>query len=248
MKITYAVFPVLIFAIALAASPRKTVWDGVYTAEQAARGEEFYKMRCARCHGASLEGTQGNGLQGHDFMERWREDNMGSLYEFVSENMPPAPRGGGRILISTPTYLDILAFVLSKNDFPPGPKELTTEGLDDIEIHYKDGPRPLPNGALVRIAGCLTGSGQIWSISAANDPVRTRTSEGADYEEVQTAANEAAGTQSYRLANMGFIATTFKPESHVGEKLLVKGNLSRQLDSSIRISVLSIRKVADSCK
>src|SRR5215813_278762 len=103
----------------------KTVWSGIYTAEQATRGEESYKMRCARCHGAKLEGTQGNGLVGKDFMERWREDSMGSLWEFVSESMPPARRGEGRPLISVPTYLDIIAFILSKNDFPAGPSPLT---------------------------------------------------------------------------------------------------------------------------
>src|SRR5262247_3798153 len=106
----------------------KTVWSGIYTTEQAVRGEEAYKARCGRCHSASLEGTQGNGLVGKDFMDRWREDSMGSLFEFVSEGMPPARRGEGRPLISVPTYLDIIAFILSKNDFPAGADPLTPEG------------------------------------------------------------------------------------------------------------------------
>lgn len=255
MKIRYAVLFVLVLVVAQAliagqqpSVPPKTVWDGVYTAEQAARGEQEYKMRCARCHGDSLKGTQGNGLTGGDFMERWREDSMGSLYEFVSESMPPAQRGNGRILISVPTYLDILAFVLSQNQFPAGPKELTTEGLDAIQIQYKDGPRPLPNGALVRIAGCLSGSGQVWTVGAANDPVRTRTTDTTDFQEFQAAEKETAGSQSYRLANLGFIANTFKPESHTGERIMVKGSLVRQTDASMRISVLAIRKIADTCK
>ncbi len=229
-------------------TPRKTVWDGIYAAEQATRGEEAYKERCARCHGARLEGTQGNGLVGSDFMERWREDSMGSLFEFVSRSMPPAQRGAGRPLIPIPTYLDILSYVLSQNQFPSGANPLASDGLDDIQIQYKDGPRPLPSGALVRVSGCLEGSDQKWSIISANDPVRTRTSDTTDFTEFQAAQAEAPGSQSYRLANLGFVAGKFKPESHVGERLLVKGTLSRQQDSTARISILAVRKIAETCK
>ena len=33
------------------------VWDGVYTEEQAKRGEALYSEHCVRCHGASLQGN-----------------------------------------------------------------------------------------------------------------------------------------------------------------------------------------------
>ncbi len=226
----------------------KTVWSGVYSAEQAARGKLEYAARCSRCHGASLEGTQNNGLVGKDFMERWREDNVGSLFEFVTNGMPPAQRGGGRPLIPVPEYLDILSFVFSQNDFPAGPKPLTTDGLDDIMIQYKDGPHPVPNGALVWIAGCMTGSGNSWTITGANDPLRTRSSDTKNYDEFHAAETQATGAQSYRLANIGFVGNGFKPEEHSGEKLLVKGTLVRQMDSSMRINVVAVRKVADTCK
>ena len=229
-------------------SPHKTVWDGVYSAEQAARGEEAYKERCSRCHGGKLEGTQGNGLVGSDFMERWREDSMSSLYEFVSRNMPPAQRGAGRPLIPVPTYLDILAYVLAQNQFPAGANSLAAEGLDDIQIQYKDGPHPMPNGALVRVCGCLTGSDQKWSITSANDPIRTKTADTTDFMEFQAAQAEKSGTQTYRLANLGLVAAKFKPEAHVGERVMVKGTLARQQDSSVRISILGVRKVADTCQ
>src|SRR6476646_7755707 len=212
MKTSFVIFPIVLLSIgaALAAGRQappsaKTVWDGVYTAEQATRGEQSYKENCARCHGATLEGTSGNGLRGHDFMEKWREDSMGSVFEFISENMPPIRRGAGRPLIPVPTYIDILAFVLSQNEFPAGPNPLTTEGLDSILIQYKDGPRPLPNGALVRVSGCLTGSGEMWSLTSATEAVRTRTSQTNDYAEFQAAEAAPAGTQNYRLANTGFL-------------------------------------------
>ncbi len=182
----YSLFAVVFLVVAQAGAqtnPPKTVWSGVYSQEQAAKGQQEYTTRCSRCHGAELQGTQSNGLVGKDFMERWREDSVGSLYEFVSNGMPPANRGGGRPLISVPEYLDILSYIFSMNQFPAGPKPLATEGLDDILIQYKDGPRPMPNGALVWVAGCMTGSGDAWSVTASGDPIRTRTSDTRNYDE-----------------------------------------------------------------
>jgi mono/diheme cytochrome c family protein len=39
------------------AQATKSVNDGVYTAEQAQRGEAIYKEQCAACHGDNLEGA-----------------------------------------------------------------------------------------------------------------------------------------------------------------------------------------------
>jgi len=252
MKKWYAVFPILVLIASQAFSQTtpgsKTVWNGVYNAEQASRGQQEYTARCSRCHGAELQGTQSNGLVGKDFMERWREDSVGSLFEFVSNGMPPANRGGGRPLISVPEYLDILSYVFSQNQFPAGPNPLTTEGLDDILIQYKDGPRPMPNGALVWVAGCMSGSGDTWTLANSNEPVRTRTSDTKNYDEFHAAETQTSGTHSYRLANLGFLGSAFKPQEHNGEKLLVKGTVVRQMDSSVRITVVAVRKVADSCR
>ena len=35
----------------VAARQAQSVWDGVYTAEQAQRGEPLYQQSCAECHG-----------------------------------------------------------------------------------------------------------------------------------------------------------------------------------------------------
>ena len=37
---------------------QKTVWDGVYTEEQAKRGGDIYAEKCAMCHGDSLGGVE----------------------------------------------------------------------------------------------------------------------------------------------------------------------------------------------
>ena len=63
-----AVFLVVWSAGPLAAQTRKTVWDGVFTAEQAARGQMIYATTCAACHGADLGGVNHPALKGEAFL------------------------------------------------------------------------------------------------------------------------------------------------------------------------------------
>ena len=55
----------------------KTVWDGVYTSDQAARGEAAYADSCSGCHRDDLRGYNGV-LVGGRFMDSWREDTLNS--------------------------------------------------------------------------------------------------------------------------------------------------------------------------
>ena len=50
----------LIASVALAAvnqDTQRSVWDGVYTEEQARRGEVAFVQACSNCHGRTLEGA-----------------------------------------------------------------------------------------------------------------------------------------------------------------------------------------------
>ena len=101
-----------------------SVWDGVYTEEQAKRGEALYVDQCARCHGASLEGGEmGRGLVGNSFGSDWNDMSVGGLFERVRVSMPQDNPGR----LSRQQTAEILAFVLSKNDFPAGRTELPTQ-------------------------------------------------------------------------------------------------------------------------
>ena len=42
------------------------------------------------------------------------------------------------------------------NGFPAGMEQLSVEGIRKIQIEGKDGPKPVPNGAIVQLVGCLT--------------------------------------------------------------------------------------------
>ena len=73
----------------------KSVWDGVYSAPQAARGEAVYAAECSRCHREDLTGYN-NALIGGPFMDRWREDTLESFaggFDFRSAFVVPFQSG-----------------------------------------------------------------------------------------------------------------------------------------------------------
>src|SRR5262245_31361101 len=108
---------------------RKTVWNGVYTEAQAARGQVEYEANCAPCHGSNLDGVAY--LKGSDFMERWRELNVRNLYDFVSKSMPRQRRGSTNKpgSLSEGTYVDIMAHIFRANGFPAGSQEMNAGAM-----------------------------------------------------------------------------------------------------------------------
>ena len=106
---------------------------GVYTAEQATRGEAVYKEQCAACHGDNLEGSGPMPpLAGKDFLANWSGKTLGDLYEKTQTTMPATAPG----TLSPDQAADIVAFLLSKDNFPTGAAALVgkTEPLAQIKI------------------------------------------------------------------------------------------------------------------
>src|ERR1700682_6825469 len=64
-----------------ASSRAKSKWDGLYTDEQAKRGEMLYVENCSACHGMGLGGGFGPGLGGANFMAEWRDRPLAELFE-----------------------------------------------------------------------------------------------------------------------------------------------------------------------
>jgi mono/diheme cytochrome c family protein len=117
----------------LHAQATRSVWDGVYTPEQAKRGDVAYAKDCAQCHGTSLTGGESAPpLAGGDFLSNWNGLTVGDLFDRFRTTMP-ADRPGG---LNRERYSDILAYVLSVNQFPPGKTELEhqSEFLKQIRI------------------------------------------------------------------------------------------------------------------
>jgi len=101
-------------------SPR-SVWNGVYTEEQAERGRELYATQCIMCHGESLEGGGSvHALVGAEFAANWNGLSMGDLLDRTRTTMPMNKPG----TLSRQQVADLLAFVLSANKFPAGAAEL----------------------------------------------------------------------------------------------------------------------------
>ncbi len=120
----------------LLAQTSRSVWDGVYTPEQSKRGEAAYAKSCASCHGSALTGGESAPpLAGGDFLSNWNGLTVGDLYDRFRTTMP-ADRPGG---LKREEYVDILAFVLTMNQFPAGKTELErqTEVLKQIRIEPK---------------------------------------------------------------------------------------------------------------
>ena len=103
----------------------RTVWDGVYTEEQATRGEALYAEHCIRCHGATLQGN-GEGakpLTDATFKSTWNGVPLGALFDRVRLSMPQDKPGS----MTRQQVADLLAFILRANKFPAGKDELVRQ-------------------------------------------------------------------------------------------------------------------------
>jgi mono/diheme cytochrome c family protein len=103
--------------------PPRSVWDGVYTEEQASRGASIYGKECASCHRADSGGEEASALAGPAFLANWDGLTVGDLCERIRVSMPPDnPRRLSRRQIT-----DILGHMLRLNGFPAGKTELARE-------------------------------------------------------------------------------------------------------------------------
>ena len=121
---------------AAAGGAGKTVWDGVFSKEQADRGAAAFKTACSECHGNDLAGDGfAPALAGADFMGNWTDLSVGDLYERIRISMPPSGPGG----VTPAQKADIVAHILNSNKFPAGTGELEpkTEVLKLIKIEQK---------------------------------------------------------------------------------------------------------------
>jgi mono/diheme cytochrome c family protein len=116
--------------------PKRTVWDGVYTAPQAERGRSAYMQSCASCHADDLRGrSTAPSLIEESFLFLWSDMSVGDLFERTRMLMPSDRPGS----LPSATYADIIAFVMSKNGFPAGSTELGADAavLKQIVITEK---------------------------------------------------------------------------------------------------------------
>jgi mono/diheme cytochrome c family protein len=225
----------------------RTVLDGAYTDAQASRGENEYGNNCARCHGADLDGGgAAPTLHTLDFLDRWREDHLATLFQFISTNMPQPP-GAGPGGLKQQQYLDIVAFLLQVNGLPSGSKELTIADLE-TQLVGVDGPKPLPPSALVRVVGCLAHPSDSWMLTRSSALARVRSNgDTTNPAELEASVRAPLGNLEYRLPNLSEDHKAPDLLAAVGKKVQVKGVVNGQ-GSAARISVLSFSPLGQNCQ
>jgi mono/diheme cytochrome c family protein len=102
-----------------------------FTSEQAERGEAAYARNCADCHGTTLDNGEFGGapLNGSYFRRHWGGGSVAALYSKTRTTMPPDRPGQ----LTDQTYRDLTAFLLSRNGYAAGDKELPA----DLEMQQK---------------------------------------------------------------------------------------------------------------
>ncbi len=127
-------------APALAQNAPTSVWDGVYTDEQADRGSGVYTAQCAPCHGPS------------PWVEKFADQPLSEFYAYIRANMPDGAPGS----LPPEDYSAAAAYLLRSEGFPAGEKPLPTlsRSMTGIMLTYtKDGadgeeePEPAAPGA-----------------------------------------------------------------------------------------------------
>jgi S-disulfanyl-L-cysteine oxidoreductase SoxD len=123
--------------------PQRSIWSGVYTEDQARRGEELYGKWCSRCHGADLTGLPAPPrfpgapdrtpeLMGPVFLANYDQLSLCHLVERIRISMPQDRPGS----LTRQDTVDVVAFMLFHGGFPLGRTALTTrmEELQEIRI------------------------------------------------------------------------------------------------------------------
>jgi PQQ-dependent dehydrogenase (methanol/ethanol family) len=115
---------------------------GGYTSTQASRGATVYTQYCTECHGANLQGESGPALSGQVLRAAYGGGTAAQLYDFISRQMPQ----NNPASLSRQQYLDVTAYVLSRNGFPSGTTPLSIGSLSQVRMSAQ-GKSPTAEGA-----------------------------------------------------------------------------------------------------
>ena len=116
-----------------AQTAKRNVWDGVYSADQAAQGKALFADKCATCHGADLNGAEmAPPLVGPTFLGDWVGQSADDLFTRIHTTMPANDPGS----LSNAQTVQVMAYILSVNQFPAGSAALPSDdtGLGQIAI------------------------------------------------------------------------------------------------------------------
>ncbi len=103
----------------------RTTLGGVYTAAQAARGQDTYEVLCRGCHTPASH-------TGATFTTWWSGQLVSDLFSYIGQSMPDNDPGS----LAPEESADLVAYLLSLNAMPPGTIELPPDSaaLSTIRI------------------------------------------------------------------------------------------------------------------
>jgi len=133
-----ALLTVLLVTIAAGQDSRRTIWDGVFTEDQATRGQRGYAQSCTRCHADDLLGnSNAPALVGEAFFNRFNQSTADDVVQTIRRTMPQeAPNSLG-----AEAYVDIVSYLFKANGSPVGAAELISDraALQQILVTMKEG-------------------------------------------------------------------------------------------------------------
>ena len=109
----------------------RTTLDGVYTTDQADRGQKLYSMSClGGCHNSTSH-------KGDAFKKNWGGHLVSELFFTIKENMPDDNPG----MLSPNESVDVIGYLLKINGVPAGKDELRpdVDALKKIRIELPAG-------------------------------------------------------------------------------------------------------------
>jgi cytochrome c len=121
----------------LAAQGTRSVWDGVYSEAQAARGKKLYIDACAVCHQEGLQGADlAPPLKGDDFVLRWDGQSIYDVVNTIRTTMPADAPGS----LEAADTVEIVAYILQVNRIPAGRDDLVSDAAALRAIAMTKGP------------------------------------------------------------------------------------------------------------
>lgn len=96
---------------------------GVYTEDQAVRGDSVFQRTCLSCHTPSFHADE-------QFRMNWMGRTVFDLFKLLKTTMPEDNIGG----LSDDDYTRVIAYILKLNGFPAGADSLSTDSLAQKRI------------------------------------------------------------------------------------------------------------------
>ena len=104
-----------------------SVWDGVSTEAQAARGQALYAGSCGLCHGRRLNGAPDDPdmvstppLARARFLRVWAGRSLATLFAYTRATMPESNPSS----LTDQEYVDVMSYMLTAGGMPAGEDEL----------------------------------------------------------------------------------------------------------------------------